>query len=239
MHTLSPSQLLQIWEKGKSLSPIERSHTLLTMALPHLTMEQINQLSVGECHQQLLNIRTALFGKLLDCLADCPECEETLEFTLDADDWSSQTEAAQDFTIQLHDKTCFFRLITLADLKQAAQEKTPAAAAKILIERCLTNPENHWDTTNLSDDTLEALAEQLKRHDPAAEWSVNLSCPACEASWQMSFNITAFLWDEIQAYAKELLQQIHCLAQAYGWNENTIFKLSDQRRQYYLNQVLQ
>lgn len=239
MHTLSPSQLLQIWEKGKSLSPIERSHTLLTMALPHLTLEQINQLSVGECHQHLLNIRTTLFGNLLECLADCPECKETLEFTLDADDWTSQTEAAQDFTIQIDDKTQSFRLVTLADLKQAAQEATPAKASKILIQQCLTTPENHWDTIDLSDDTLEALAEQLKRHDPSAEWLVNLSCPACEASWQMSFNITAFLWDEIQTYVKELMQQIHCLAQAYGWSENTILKLSDQRRQYYLNQVLQ
>jgi hypothetical protein len=239
MYELSSSQLLIICEQGTQQPIIERVEMILAMALPTLTASQINALTIGERNQHLLKIRAAIFGDNIACISNCIHCQEAVEFTLDATTLITTTQPLDDFTFSIADKVHKFRLITGADLKLAMQQPTVAVVAKTLIEQCLATPENPLDVADLSDADIKQLAEQLKRHDPAAELLINLSCPACATSWQTAFDIAAFLWNEIVAYGKQLLQQVHCLAQAYGWDEATILELSTKRRQYYINQVMQ
>src|SRR5262245_6463636 len=244
MYALSPSQLLYIYEHNVQQSLIEHSDIMLAMALPTFTASQIDALTLGERNQHLLKIRAAVFGNHMDCISSCSDCQETIEFTLDASIWMSTIQPAHDFTFTVADKVHTFRLITGADLKLAVQQSTVTAVAETLIAQCLSTPENILPKnilklTDLSDTDIQRLAEQLKRHDPAAELLVNLSCPACTASWQIAFDIATFLWEELVTNGKQLLQQVHCLAQAYGWDETAILKLSTKRRQYYLDQVLQ
>ena len=79
MHTLTPPQILTLYEQSAQLSAIQRSDILLTMALPTLTIYQIDTLTVGERNQHLLNIRAALFGNNMDCIGSCPNCQENIE----------------------------------------------------------------------------------------------------------------------------------------------------------------
>jgi hypothetical protein len=70
--------------------------------------------------------------------------------------------------------------------------------------------------------------------DPQADVQLNLSCPQCAAAWSAPFDIEAFLWTEIAAWAGRTLQEVHGLARAYGWREQDILSLSATRRRIYL-----
>ena len=52
-----------------------------------------------------------------------------------------------------------------------------------------------------------------------------------------TFDIGAFFWSEIDAWAGRILQQVHVLASAYGWSERDVLALSPVRRQLYLGMV--
>ena len=80
----------------------------------------------------------------------------------------------------------------------------------------------------------EAIMANL---DPDADINLALSCENCGKSWLTDFNIGTLLWDEIDAYARSLLAEVHSLASAYGWTESEILTLSPQRREIYLNMV--
>jgi hypothetical protein len=84
---------------------------------------------------------------------------------------------------------------------------------------------------------IDELARYIKACDPQAEIIINLCCPACNNAWQNLFDITTFLWDEIEAQAKKLLAEVHQLAFAYGWHEQHILALSTARRRYYLDRI--
>jgi hypothetical protein len=61
-----------------------------------------------------------------------------------------------------------------------------------------------------------------------------LVCPTCGSGWAVAFDIVAFFWTELQAWAQRMLRDIHTLARAYGWREADILALSPLRRQVYL-----
>lgn len=75
--------------------------------------------------------------------------------------------------------------------------------------------------------------------DPQAEVLLQLTCPSCQREWMITFDIVSFLWIEIHAHAKRLLQEVHTVARAYGWHEADILALSPVRRQFYLEMVAQ
>jgi hypothetical protein len=66
---------------------------------------------------------------------------------------------------------------------------------------------------------------------------LDFTCPGCNYQWQSLFDITAFFWQEIAAFVKRLLREVHTLAKAYGWREADILAMSHQRRQFYLEMV--
>ena len=83
---------------------------------------------------------------------------------------------------------------------------------------------------------FRAVAE-VQNLRAAAETLLELVCPSCAHAWQRSFDVTAFLWTEISAYAKRLLREIDALAAAYGWQEQTILRMTAARRRGYLELV--
>lgn len=50
----------------------------------------------------------------------------------------------------------------------------------------------------------------------------------------MAFDIGAYLWEEVDAWADRTLRDVHLLAASYGWSERDILDLSPARRGRYL-----
>lgn len=84
MRSLSPSELLSVWERGADSAPAAQAALLLAAACPKTPPEELARLSVGQRDALLLELRERLLGNRLDCRAECPACQEPLE-------WSGET----------------------------------------------------------------------------------------------------------------------------------------------------
>ncbi|MER8088248.1 hypothetical protein ACIO6T_29055 [Streptomyces sp. NPDC087532] len=78
------------------------------------------------------------------------------------------------------------------------------------------------------------IADAMEAADPAADVTIGVTCPDCGAATRAELDIASYLWTELDAWAKELLLDVHLLATAYGWSEPEILALSPLRRRYYL-----
>lgn len=131
-----------------------------------------------------------------------------------------------------------FRLLNSRDELALAGSGSLAEARQRLVARCVLETRSpageRVSTAALSTSDLEAVAARITASDPLAELQLALSCPACGHSWSAGFDIGAYFWREIDAWAGRLLQEVHLLAAAYGWREADILALSPWRRRCYL-----
>ncbi|WP_328441438.1 hypothetical protein OHA71_39985 [Streptomyces sp. NBC_00444] len=127
-----------------------------------------------------------------------------------------------------------FRLPGVADLTAAARAADPRGA---LIARCLVSAEYAGEVRPA--DALPApvqhrIAEAVEAADPGADVTLNVACPECGQATRAELDIASYLWTELDAWARDVLLDVHLLATAYGWSEPEILALSPLRRRYYL-----
>ena len=250
MRTLSAAGILEAWERGSSQVPAEQALMLLAAACPERTGDELAALPLGARDALLLTARQRLFGAELTSFARCPVCASALEFTAQVDDLRAGPrvdETPSAVSPPFHTTMLpvgsdvpaaqvTYRLPTGGDLIALQDISEPAAFRLALAERCIV--EATWggatvSTSELPDAALAALAAAMSASDPQAEVLLDLTCPACGASWQTVFDIATYFWAELAAEAKRLLREVDALARAYGWREVDILALSPGRRQAY------
>jgi hypothetical protein len=244
MHTLTEQEILTLWERGLRQHPLERTLTLLTAALPGVSRNDLLNLSIGQRDAYLLLLREQNFGTSFVGFAECQACAERLEFSFDsANVWVGAApieHVGQTYQYSIDGYELLVRLPTTADLLAAARERDGAAARQLLLQSCIIQAAHvHKDiqVAALPDSVVQTLGEKVLASDPQAEILIDLRCLRCEQKWSAIFDISAFLWAEIQRHAGRLLYEVHALAQAYGWNESEVLALSSTRRQFYLEMV--
>ncbi|GHJ35085.1 hypothetical protein [Streptomyces sp. TS71-3] len=116
-----------------------------------------------------------------------------------------------------------------------------AVARRVLLERCLVSavrdgaPVDARRAAGLLPSAVQrALAEAAERADPGADVTFGIACPECGEVTRAELDIASYLWSELDAWARDLLLDVHLLASAYGWSEPQILALSPLRRRYYL-----
>ena len=242
MRCLTASDILQIWELGLCQHPLKRAVTILTVACPQMSAEEAALLTIGQRDGYLLRLRELTVGTGMNGFAVCPQCSDRLEFTLDVAD----IRVADNQPIESEYRLCYgeielqFRLPNSRDLAAIASCNNPIIAQQRLIQRCVLQAKQDGailETNELSEDAIAQLAKQMAECDPQAEIMLDFTCPGCNYQWQSLFDITVFFWQEIAAFAKRLLREVHTLAKAYGWREADILAMSHQRRQFYLEMV--
>ncbi|GAC1341981.1 MAG: hypothetical protein NVS4B9_32890 [Ktedonobacteraceae bacterium] len=252
MRTLSGQEMLRIWERGLGQHPVERALTMLSVAFPDVPRDALLALSVGQRDAYLLALREAAFGSQFSGFAQCQQCQERLEFTFDMSNVrvgaaSLETlEQVQQFHVEGQGRDTpgpyevHARLPNSTDLLAITACRSIAAARDILIQHCILHAflnEDEVSRESLPESVVTDIGVQLVECDPQSEVDIALSCPACGHEWPVVFDIAAFLWVELQAYAKRLLRDVHTLATAYGWHEADILAMSAVRRQFYLEMV--
>ena len=119
-------------------------------------------------------------------------------------------------------------------------DQGPKQLRSRLLETCLVRIE-HGETPITASQCPERIqqlvSEAMAVADPLGEIQLDVSCPSCEKSWDVVFDIGSFLWKEIDSWARRLLRDVHCLASTYGWSEETVLKMSSLRRDWYLDLV--
>jgi len=235
MRALSSSGLLNLWEHGFGLHPLDQGLLALTAALPEVSAGTLADWPLGQRNRALINLHCACFSSRLQAWATCNRCGEKMEFDLDAAALLGEKpgeDSRGEVTIKV--KGYSFRVPTSRDLAQAAGHGDARAAALCLLERCRLDG---GEAPAWSDVDLDEVGEAMADADPLAETHVLLRCPGCASEWDETLDVTAFLWAEIGVRVKRLLWEIHTLASAYGWTQHEILSLSEARRCAYIEMV--
>jgi hypothetical protein len=228
--------LLATWEAGLAEAPAGRAQLLHSTARPDLDAAALPAVPLGERESDLFALRRALFGERMQVRLDCHACGADMEFELDAGRFTRSLTTAGQPVVELTEDgwDITFRLPAAADLTTAARSVDPRAA---LLARCLVSAVHHG--TPRTADTLpvpvqQRIAEAVAAADPGADVTLNVGCPECGTATRAQLDIASYLWTELDAWARDVLLDVHLLATAYGWSEPEILALSPMRRRYYL-----
>jgi hypothetical protein len=233
MRQLTARALLRAWERGRNGHPLDRALLLYSIATPEDEPDTLADRSLGQRNAALLRLRQSIFGDALSCCLDCPHCGERLEFCLSASTLLGKSGAGSS---RIEVDGLRFRLPTTRDLARIAREGDADAAAQRLL-LSLIEADQIVDES-AAQPLSERLASALEESDPCIDLALDLDCPACGHAWTTSFDIAGYLWEEIDARSRRLLDEVHVLARAYGWPEREILSLTEARRAAYLERAM-
>jgi hypothetical protein len=248
MHALNGEEMLMAWERSRQRPEQEAALALLSLAWPERSAGELAALPLAERNALLLELRASTLGHQMEGRAPCPECGVQLEFALDAralarglrEQMPEDCEELSGFAM---------RPANTQDLLACADVTSEEEARIILLERTVRvkNEESEEAGTiegrrgaellSLPAPVTAALMEQFERLNAAAEIQVQLQCAACEARPQLDLDIAHYLVREIAGAARRLMMEIHELASAYGWSEESIARMSGARRAAYLEML--
>jgi len=239
--TLSAPLLLELWERGAAWHPLDQALLVVQTADADGPAEDPSEWTIGRRDRRLLEIRRDTFGDRIDGCAECPACRSSLEFELSCAGLMALQGSARSVeqTIEHEGVPWVMRAPNSRDLAVAALGPDLDSARTALLARCAQPLHRDGpDATEWTESRRAALGEALAVLDPLAEILIDLTCQVCGHAWQCLFDIATFLWSEIRARCRRLLQDIDVLARTYGWTETEILRLSDQRRGLYVQMAL-
>jgi hypothetical protein len=202
-------------------------------------LDELRELPVGQRDLLLLRLRGQLFGGRVNGVADCPRCGRCLELTFALADlgFKGPRELPGPHRLLAGAYEIKFRLLNCADLEILPGEVEESTVCRVLLERCVLEAKRHdvpITVAELPESVRDQLDEELARLDPNADQQIHSSCPECGAEWLADFDIASFVWQELQSWISRTLCEVHLLACAYGWSEQTILEMSTVRRGIYL-----
>ncbi|MCU1350521.1 MAG: hypothetical protein JWO56_3551 [Acidobacteria bacterium] len=238
MRALTADDVLTAAERLRAEPPARRGAAMLALATG-MARDDAMALPVGERDDRLLALRIATFGRELTGVADCPRCGTLCETTLDAS--ALRLESGDSVVEVEHDGwRVRARLPNSEDVALAAGETDPGRARHLLLARCIVDRSPDTQPPDEVAAALEeALEQEMERADPRGDIALVLSCPQCSATWSAAFDIGGFLWTEIGAAARRLVDEVDVLARAYGWSERDILQLPAGRRHAYIEKIVE
>jgi hypothetical protein len=226
--------LLATWEQGQHRHPLDRALLLYALADPNAAPAGLADRPLGQRNMALLRLHRAMFGRRLRAALDCPDCVCELEIELDVDGLCGAAEVPP-AEVELTGRR--FRVPTTRDLAAIAHQSDVDTAAEQLVQLCrIVDPDREGTTASLP--RVEELEAAWEDADPNADIALDLACSDCGHRWHAEFDVPAFVWTELASYAVRLLDEVHLLAGAYGWNESEILALSDVRRAAYIERAI-
>jgi hypothetical protein len=241
MGSLTAHDILQLWEQGQYQHPINQALSMLALARPDMTREDLSRLDIAQRDQSLLDLREQISGPYLQVYSECPDCSAGLEFSVTTSELKALDgpQPAPDdgiYEMAQGEVKIRFRLPNSTDLAAAIGADTTAACA-LIMQRCVIEARRGDMLVRIdeqNDEFLRALADYMGTCASQADIVLDILCPACRFTYQAQFDIASFLWKEISSQAMRLLRDVHTLARAYGWREADILSMSAARRAYYL-----
>lgn len=212
MAAIPEQQMLALVEQAAMLTPLDRAVRIVA-ALERIPPARASQWPLDARDRALIAGRREMFGPALPFVVRCRACGETMESALDCDELL-EVDGEPDVQV---------RAPTSVDLADAARAGDPA----LLAARCAPG-------LDLSPDELET---RIERAFPLLDVHVELGCEGCGAAIVERFDIVRYFWSELERRALQLLDDVHLLAAAYGWNETEILALGPARRRAYLDRI--
>lgn len=238
--------LLGLWERAGPLGPVDRALMLASAAGGD--PEQLAARPVGLTYLRVLDLRERMLGPQLTATAGCPACADVVEFDLDVrelrtaadgvrgDADASELGAQRQVEVDARDGrvTLTWRPPTPTDLVEVARAADPAAELTRRCVRVTTGAPGTVDPVTLDLRVLADIEQAMAAADPLAEVVVAVTCPACDTTFPADVDLAAFVWAEVEAGARKVLDDVDLLARTYGWSEPDVLALSETRRAAYV-----
>ncbi len=241
MQALTQQQLLSAWESGMNESILQKSLHLLSWTYPELDTREIALWSIGQRDARLLELREALFGKSLDNQVNCPDCNETSEWTMLTKDLKvqpSHNNTPIKIDLVHHEEQLCFRLPNSEDILYLMAQNPAVSGTDELIKMCIIDSNlPAWKDDQIPDDLKDAIMSEMEKADPQANIELQLNCPECNHQWLVQFDIMSYLWGEINHWAYRIIQDVGLLAYHFGWSEKDILAMPPFRRELYLQMI--
>lgn len=220
----------------------QRALSLLLMACPESSLDELSALSIGARDSRLLTLREWTFGPEMSALMTCPACGHRLELSFGLADMriAGEVQPSETYSLRLQDYDIRFRLPNSLDLAALDGVENVEVGEKFLLKRCLLSArfeDTEVSVEELPAEILDAIEIEMDDADPQADVQLRPECVHCGHRWQIAFDIESFFWNEIGAWATRTLREVHTLARAYGWREADILNMSPQRRWFYLEML--
>jgi hypothetical protein len=191
-------------------------------------------LPLADVEAAALMIRRAWVGETIRTNAFCPRegCRERIDVSFRIEDYITHhrpkrargvTAPSKDGWFNLAGTTARFRIPTVADVVAASSSEEPE---HLLSERCVDAPEISRLLARRLDRALAALAPRL-------DDLLGGICPECGHEVTMRFDPLEYILSELRDEFAAIHAEIHALASAYGWTEETILALPRSRRRRY------
>ncbi len=240
MRTLTDSELLSAWETGSTARSVERALLLISLAYPDISGPE--QLPIGERDALLLSLLQRTFGSAIACTTACTCCTEKLEVEFTVPELLRiREQRATDVVRMSHEGVSLsLRVPTSLDLMKLAEQNSSTSTGKELFGLCMieaTLNQVPISPETVPDSVVQVAGDLLSEADPLADVQIRLTCPSCENSWDMPFDITTYFWKEIDTWAWHTLRTVDLLAGEYGWSESDILTMTPARRQHYVDLI--
>jgi hypothetical protein len=236
---VAASELLAVWEAGCSIAdaPQRRAALLHAVVRRDATAEELMSLPVGQRDADLFSLHSKLFGQHLAVLVTCTSCAEELEFDIDVASLMGSASPPQ--ALVEGDWTIDYRLPTprdLADIRAGAGSDRQRARQLLIgaVIESARRADIPVSYAELPEHILHMLASKIAAADPNSDIRFNAACPSCAARLCAQLDIASYLWDELDAWARQTLLDVHLLASTYGWTEPDILAVPPLRRRHYL-----
>ncbi len=242
MKRLTDQEILRLWERGRTLHPLDRALSMISESYPDSDYGGLAMLPIGERDDILLRVRESTFGGSLPVYCNCEECGESLEFNIRVQDIRGHEPKNETETLTRGDERheIEFRLPNSLDLAALLDYRDKRRAYRELFRRCILRASANDEEVSpdeLPEELLQAASQDMYEADTRAEILLKLECPNCEHKFQTIFDIVHFLWSEFSTHARRVLRDVHDMARYYGWTETDILRLNPERRKIYLEMI--
>jgi hypothetical protein len=139
MNNLTASELLNIWEIGRSKTFTQQALLLLSASCPETPIDTLAELSIGQRDALLLTLREMTFGQSLNCMVSCPGCSEQIELSFNMTDIriTPESEPPEELTINANGFEVRFHLPVSQDLADITEYEDIGTAQEELLKSCL------------------------------------------------------------------------------------------------------
>jgi hypothetical protein len=249
MRSPTAADVVRVWELGRERPPWYRGLLLLAPSYPQRSFRELAALTIGQRNIALFALRERLFGPDLSSVVICPRCAQRSEFTAHVGELCPHKPPAdlaalpaREFSLAVSGTQLRCRCLTSDDVARVPAGNGGIAANLTLAQRTILEARAHGAeiaAQSLPEPVLSAAGEAAVENDPVSELMIAVDCANCGHAWSAPFDPATYLWTEIANAAQRLLNDVHLLADAYGWREPDILSMSAARRKFYIEKTVQ